>query len=71
MKKRRAKALLKAPPRVVPLDDGRFAVDLADLTIVVKRDGDRQWSINLDDGVQLSYSRDHNDVCHIAIEKAA
>ena len=56
-------------PRVVPLDDGRFAVDLAGLTLVVKRDGERSWLIDLDDGVLLSYRRDENDLCHVTIER--
>jgi hypothetical protein len=56
-------------PRLVPLDCG-YAVDVAGLTLVLKRRGDG-WTIIIDDAAELTYRCDENDMCHIAIEKAA
>jgi hypothetical protein len=61
--------MAKQLKRIVELDDG-FAVDVAGLTMVVKRRGDG-WTIIIDDAAELTYRCDENDMCHIAIEKAA
>jgi hypothetical protein len=66
--RRRAKALLKALARVVPLDDGRFAVDVDGLTILLKRNANG-WLIDIDDGVMIGYRRDADDICHVTIER--
>jgi hypothetical protein len=58
-----------ARPRVVPIDCG-YAIDIPDLTLVLKRRGDG-WTIIIDDAAELTYRCDENDMCHIAIEKAA
>jgi hypothetical protein len=54
-------------PRIVPLDCG-YAVDVDDLTLVLKRDGDR-WVITIDDAAQVAYWCDADDICHVVIER--
>jgi hypothetical protein len=64
---KKSKALLKALPRVVPLDDGRYAVDIEPGVTVLFQHVDGRLLIDVEDGIRLVYWRDAE--CHVVIER--